>query len=227
VRITETTDYPFDEIVEFRISSSEPVEFPLMLRVPGWCMKPRVSVNGKSIDVVVSHSSWIVLERTWKNGDAIRLELPMEITAKVWAKNHNAVSIHRGPLEYALKIGERWEKFGGSDDWPAFQVFPTTPWNYGLIVSVANAASSFKVVRRGGPQARQPFTPENAPISLSAKGKRIPQWSQEANGLIGLLRDSPVRSNEKEEEVTLIPMGCARLRVSLFPTISEDGNVWK
>ena len=48
-------------------------------------------------------------------------------------------------------------------------------------------------------------------------------------GLVGSLQDSPVRSDEPVAEITLIPMGCARLRISAFPTIGEgaDAHVWK
>ena len=56
---------------------------------------------------------------------------------------------------------------------------------------------------------------------MKAKGKRIPQWIQEANGLVGAIQKSPVRSDEPIEDVTLIPMGCARLRIAAFPQIGE------
>jgi len=229
VRVTETTDYPFSGEVEFKISTPEPVTFPLLLRVPAWCEGGRIQVNGKSVDVKAEPSSWARLQRTWKDGDVVRLELPMRFAVKVWEKNNNAISISRGPLTYSLKIGERWQRYGGTDEWPAYEVFPTSPWNYGLIVDSKNSAASFKVVRSRGPLPEQPFTLDNAPIYLEAQGKRIPQWKQEANGLIGLLQASPVRSDQPTEKITLVPMGCARLRVSAFPQIGEgpEANVWK
>ena len=70
------------------------------------------------------------------------------------------------------------------------------------------------------PPSDQPFASEEAPIQLIAEGRRIPEWRQEENGLVGLLPESPVRSGEPEEEIVLIPMGCARLRISAFPTIA-------
>ena len=40
--------------------------------------------------------------------------------------------------------------------------------------------------------------------------------------LVGLLQSSPVKSDQLEEEITLIPMGAARLRISSFPVIGEE-----
>ncbi|MCS7266364.1 MAG: hypothetical protein NZ805_16225, partial [Armatimonadetes bacterium] len=58
---------------------------------------------------------------------------------------------------------------------------------------------------------------------------RIPQWTM-LGGIVGPLQESPVHSEEPDEEITLIPMGCARLRISVFPRIAnegEKGHVWK
>jgi hypothetical protein len=56
---------------------------------------------------------------------------------------------------------------------------------------------------------------------LHAQAKKIPGWRQDRLGLVGLLRESPVKSDEPVETVTLIPMGCARLRIASFPVIGS------
>ncbi len=220
VRITETTDYPFDGVVNFTFSNSKPVRFPLRLRIPAWCEKPKLMLNNKPAAMMSVGEGWIVVDWSWKKGDVLRLELPMAISLRRWPGNRNTISVDRGPLTYSLKIGEKWQRYGETNAWPAFEVFPTTPWNYGLLVDSKNPSSSFTVMHSKGVVPPQPFAPERVPISLKAKSQRIPEWIQEANGLIGEVPPGPVRSNEPVEEITLIPMGAARLRISAFPQIA-------
>ncbi|MEM2888295.1 MAG: glycoside hydrolase family 127 protein [Candidatus Bathyarchaeia archaeon] len=221
IRIVEETNYPFDEIIDFTVHASNHIEFPLLLRIPCWCENARVYINDKLDSVQQNPSSYVLINREWKDNDKVRLELPMKIQLKVWSKNKGSVSVQRGPLIYSLKIGERWVRYGGTDKWPAYEVYPTTPWNYGLIVDSKHPSDSFKIIKKEGPLPKQPFTVDNAPIEIIAKGKRIPQWKQEENGMAGLLPESPVSSNEPEETITLVPMGCARLRISAFPIIGN------
>lgn len=221
VKITEATNYPFDEVIHFTVSTPKPVRFPLSLRVPGWCERPALQVNSVPLPAPRDARGWLVVERLWREGDKVRLELPARITLTQWTKNRNTVSVNRGPLTYSLRIGERWEKKEGTEKWPGFEVYPTTPWNYGLIADLADPASSFEVVRKPGVLAAQPFTVDDAPILLRARGKRIPQWKQEPNGMVGEVQPGPVRSDQPAESLTLIPMGCARLRISAFPRIGE------
>jgi len=227
VRIRETTDYPFGEEIEFAIATPKPVAFPLYLRIPGWCRGARVEVNGKALDVRPEPARYVAIERVWSDGDAVRLVLPMRISVRVWEKNMNALSIDRGPLTYSLRIGEKWVRYGGTDKWPALEVYPTTPWNYGLVIDTEKPDASLAVTRKPGPVPRQPFAVDAAPIEIAAKAKKIPEWQMEG-GLVGLLQQSPVRSDAPVETVTLIPMGCARLRISAFPRIGEgpDARAW-
>jgi hypothetical protein len=232
VTIVEETRYPFEEAIRLTITTARPVRFPLYLRVPGWCENPEVSINNeKTVEfgVETTNHRFLEINRTWTNGDKLTLKLPAKVTITSWTENKNCVSVNRGPLTYSLKIGEKYIKAGGTDKWPAWEIHPTTPWNYGLVFDQKAPALSFEVVRKDWPNDNQPFEANAAPIELHTKAKKIPGWQKDHLGLVGNLEQSPVKSNEPLETVTLIPMGCARLRISAFPVIGEgpDAHEWK
>jgi hypothetical protein len=219
VTIVETTDYPFSDTVELKLAMAKAVDFPLYLRIPRWSKGAAVEINGRDIALAAEPLSYVRIQRSWSPGDTLSLRLPMALGVRTWTKNHNAVSVDYGPLSFSLKIGQRWARFLGTDEWPGWEVFPTTPWNYGLVLDEKAPAGSFELMRSTSPLPPQPFTPESVPIELRAKARRIPNWTLNGRGLIGALQPSPVRSDEPLETVALIPMGAARLRVSAFPTI--------
>ncbi|MCC6125089.1 MAG: glycoside hydrolase family 127 protein [Pirellulales bacterium] len=228
VNIAEKTDYPFGETVELEVTPAKAVRFPLYLRVPNWCGNPAVKINGNPVEVQASPLSYISLTRLWRPGDRVSLELPMKVSVRRWAKNKDAASIDYGPLTFALKIGERWEAYGGQGDWKEWEVFPTTDWNYGLVLDEKNPASDLEVTRKTMPAAKQIFTPEAVPLEIRAKAKKISAWKLDRTGLAGALQPSPVKSNAPTETITLIPMGAARLRIASFPTVGDgpDAHEW-
>ncbi len=234
VIVHENTGYPFDETVTLTFETSQagtPVKFPLYLRLPRWCDGAGAQLNDRPLAIAagpIRPGSWLRILRAWSSNDTLMLTLPMHTAVTTWTENKNAVSVGRGPLWYSLKIGERSQRYGGTNRWPAWEVLPTTPWNYALVLDGADPASSFEFVRRPGPPADQPFTTDNAPVQLLATARRIPNWQLDHTGLVGLLQSSPVRSSEPDERVTLIPMGAARLRISAFPVVSDapDAHDW-
>jgi hypothetical protein len=225
VTIAETTGYPFSDQVSFDLTLAKPARFPLALRIPAWCEAPRVKVNGKPLPVPTGKPGWITLEREWAGGDRVELTLPMKLEVKRWPANRDAASVHYGPLAFSLKIGERWQPYGDNPKWQKYEVFPTTAWNYALDLD-----SPMRLERSAEPVlAAQPFTPDAVPLAVKAKGRKIPEWRQEPNGLIGEIQKSPVAASPEAEELTLIPMGATRLRVSMFPVAASDGmgNKWE
>lgn len=244
VRIAEETRYPFEETVTFTINPEKPVSFPLYLRIPAWCKDARVAINGKPTEVKISAGKYVRIQRLWKEKDVVTLSLPMALSVTRWDRNHHSVSVNHGPLTFSLKIGERydqfdsaktaigdssWQKTADPSKWPSFEIHPTTPWNYGLILDDKNPAASFKITRRSWPEDDFPFTTEAAPIVLEASARQIPEWTLDQHGLCAPLQDSPVFSTQPVETVSLIPMGAARLRISAFPTIGSENNArrWK
>ena len=245
ISISEETHYPFEESIRFTVKCREPVTFPLSWRVPAWCKSARISVNGKSIPVRPVAGEFVRLDRKWKDHDKVVLDLPMDVSVQTWTDNHDSISVDYGPLTFSLKIGERyervdsastaigdssWQKNAEPSQWPSYEIHPTTAWNYGLILHKKNPTAGFKITRRSWPSDDFPFTLDDAPIHMTAQARKIPEWTLDRFNLCAPLQASPALSKEPVEVVELVPMGSARLRISAFPTVTDDaqlGHAWQ
>jgi DUF1680 family protein len=219
VTIAEETDYPFTGEIQLRMQTESPVEFPLYLRVPRWCLGMVISVNGEPIDVNAGPGRYVRLARIWADGDLVQIHMPMTLALTTWPRT-GSVTIDRGPLSYSVKIDERYERCGGTDEWPEWEIFPASPWNYGLALSSESLITE-AVIHERGVDASQPWTLDKAPIEIEVSARRIPEWGL-VNETVDVLRTSPVRSDADPGTITLVPLGCARLRMSCLPTIGDD-----
>ena len=237
VRVVETTRYPFEEQVSFEITPDEPSKFPLYLRVPSWSRRTQVAINGVVVAENIAQGGYVRIQRKWSAGDTVKLGMPMDVQVHRSLENHNSISVSRGPITYALRIGAKkvivdpvetaavdsqWSPAVDLKEWPAFELHPETPWNYGLVLDGRPADSNFRVERREWPKTNYPFAPDTSPIAIECEGKRIPEWTLDLTGLCGRLQQSPVYSDMPRETLTLLPMGAAPLRISAFPEASDD-----
>ena len=98
IKLDVSGNYPFDGSIGITVGSD--AEFTLKLRIPGWCRKYSVKLNGKTIESVS-------INRSWKCGDRIELQLDMP---PEWVYSNMRVTgnagraaIMRGPVVYALE----------------------------------------------------------------------------------------------------------------------------
>lgn len=234
VKLKQTTHYPFDEKIKIEVNTATATNFPLYMRIPAWCSNATVSINGVVQTVSFEAGSYARIERKWKQGDVVELILPMKLQKDVWAKNKNSVSINYGPLTFSLKIEEqykqmdskksaigdsKWQANADQSKWPSFEIYPASMWNYGLLLNDQPLEQQFEIIKKAWPANNFPFTQDAVPFIIKAKGKIIPEWILDKNGLVDLLPQSPVSTSTKEQHIELIPMGAARLRISSFPVV--------
>jgi len=220
VSIDEETAYPFNDSVHFRLRLSQPAAFPLVLRVPGWCASASLRLNGETLSGL-DRPGFTAIRREWHDGDRVAIELPGRV--RLEPRDHGAVAVQRGPLTFALRVGEHWRRIpnrpGRTEQFSDWEVHPTTPWNYALLVDRSDPERSFRLETSAiGPQ---PFSGEQPPLTLHAKGRRVPDW-QMIHDSAGPVPTSPVHVDTAVEEVTLAPYGCARLRVTELPYTEEE-----
>ena len=222
ISFKEETNYPFSDKIDFTYESEKSIKFPFHLRVPLWCEKATVKLNGKTVDFT-KKDNIIVINRLWEKDDKVELTLPMEINISRW--HEGSIGVERGPLVYGLKVEENWvevkKKYSfphsgdGYED-PFWEVFPASEWRYALGNKVKG--KDFEVVSNEE-TVSMPWNLKNAPITLKVKAKMIPSWEIVNNSAGPILSPShPSRyPNDKEEIIELIPYGCTTLRISQFP----------
>ncbi|MGN6642649.1 MAG: beta-L-arabinofuranosidase domain-containing protein, partial [Verrucomicrobiota bacterium] len=138
VTIAEATTYPFDGHISFTVKSSASAEFPFYLRIPKWCQNAALELNGKALKFASQPGAYVKVERTWKNGDHLKLMLPMAVSVRTWAANQNSISVDRGPLTFSINIREEYLQFEPkrfAEPWPAWEIKPSSPWNYALKIN--------------------------------------------------------------------------------------------
>ena len=221
IEVQEITSYPFDEKIKFHIKIATPVEFPFELRIPVWCGEAIIMLNGEKLRVEKG-GQIITINRIWSNQDLLEVEFPMELSTSNWGKNSRAVE--RGPLVYALKINERWEKGFQENEGDYFSVFPESNWNYGLLQEVVkNPKANLKVKKVKTVTDDFIWNLDHAPIEITAPGKQIPGWIA-VDGIAYqpvTARDGVYKGkvDDKIEQLTLVPIGCTKVRIVAFPVV--------
>ena len=236
VTLTEETNYPFEEEIRFKFDMNGKAEFPFYLRIPSWCPNARIAINGNEVTSELIAGQYVQIHREWKNGDIVTLQMPMSLNVKRWQTNKNSASINYGPLTYSLLIKEnyqkvnseenaiwdsKWQKGADVNAWPTYEIYPDSPWNYALKLDDAAPEENLIVEKREWPSDDFPFTIQNVPFLIKAKGRKVPSWKIDKYGLCGMLPEENCSKSDTLEDITLIPMGAARLRISSFP-VAQD-----
>lgn len=236
ITIVEETNYPFQENIRVTLKMKKNnIEFPLYLRIPSWTDNAKVSINGDDIDLKPEAGKYMRIMRKWNNGDKLEICYPMSLSLRTWTTNKNSVSVDYGPLTFSLKIDEeyikcdskktaigdsRWQKNVNAEDWPSYEIYPKSDWNYALVLDKEDMIKNFEVIHKKWPDDDFPFSHQGCPIEIRTIGRKIPSWKIDQYGLCHELPDNGVNM-DKKENITLIPMGAARLRISAFPCAYE------
>jgi uncharacterized protein len=106
LKIRQKTNYPWDGDVQLTLQPSEPADFTVHLRIPGWAKNAKVAANGKTVEGAVP-GEYLAIHRRWAPGDVLTLQLPMTVEVLASnprvAENLGRVAIQRGPIVYCLE----------------------------------------------------------------------------------------------------------------------------
>lgn len=226
VTIVEDTRYPFEEQIRLTLTVGKPVAFPLKLRIPEWCSNPGITVNGVAQTGAMAPKTFYTISRTWNTDDKVVIDFPMKLKASKWI--NNSIALEYGPLVFSLKIKEKWQmkvsKVVSGIDFSRYEVFPELPWNYGLLLDPDLPEKYVTINRRAMPG--NPFIQDSTPITLTTRGKQISTWTLSTTTVLANeVPTSPFTSSAQAENVTLVPFGAERLRVTYLPWTKDGAEV--
>jgi DUF1680 family protein len=103
VNLRQETEYPRDGRVVLHVEPAKAAQFSLALRIPRWCQKPAVTVNGQPAEQSPVPGSLLTIRRTWQPGDRVVLDLPLEWRlVKGRVAQAGRVAVMRGPMVFTL-----------------------------------------------------------------------------------------------------------------------------
>ena len=106
VKIRQETNFPNEEKTQLTVTAGN-VHFKMMIRYPYWVADGalKITVNGKAVAYTAHPSSYVAVERTWKQGDVVAVELPMHNSVVQLPNVPNYIAFMHGPIVLAAKTG--------------------------------------------------------------------------------------------------------------------------
>jgi DUF1680 family protein len=105
------TRYPWEGSVRLTIEDADGGPWALAVRVPGWCSRATARVNRDAVEATPDASGYLRLERAWRPGDAVELELLMDAGLiephPAIESTRGCLAIERGPLVYCLEQADQ------------------------------------------------------------------------------------------------------------------------
>ena len=98
VSLSVHTDYPVTEGITIVLDPDKEIEFELALRIPAWSKKNSVSVNGEAVKASLLPGAYFVINRKWKKGD--KVELNLDLRGRMLVLDDH-MAILRGPVVLA------------------------------------------------------------------------------------------------------------------------------
>jgi uncharacterized protein len=171
IQLHQQTNYPWDGAISITIDKAPKEDYTLFLRIPGWSNGATIMVNNKAVEASPISGNYLKLERKWKKGDVVSLNIPMPVELMqanpLVEETRNQVAIKRGPLVYCL------ESDGISKNASINDVFLNTNSDFKIQESQKNDRNFVAITAQGFLNANswdkklyQPFKNQKEQLSL-------------------------------------------------------------
>lgn len=106
--VRQETNYPQSGKVSVKFSGKKAQKFSLHLRRPWWMSANwQLKINGKPIEAIAQANGYYSINRKWKNGDVLELDMPMQLYTESMPDNPNRIAFLYGPLVLAGQLGNK------------------------------------------------------------------------------------------------------------------------
>jgi hypothetical protein len=105
VRVRQETAFPDEARTALVVATAKPQRFALRVRHPGWCERLTVTVNGEAFAALTAPSSYLEIDREWRDGDRVEIALPMRTTLERLPDGSAYAALLHGPVVLAAKTG--------------------------------------------------------------------------------------------------------------------------
>jgi hypothetical protein len=212
LQLTVHAGYPFDSKIIIEVDLDRPAAFALDLRIPDWCETPEIKIADRALSLSKGSiaNGYLTVDREWTPGDRIEIDLPA--TPRIERRERQSVAVRYGALTMVAGVAENWIPVPDAPGLGEWEIHPRSSWNHGI---VAEHPEQWQVEHR--PVGEVPFSFADAPVRIRVPGARIPGWGLDGENA-ATVPEGPVAC-PVGHEVTLVPYGNARLRVTEMPTV--------
>ncbi|MBB6461951.1 glycoside hydrolase family 127 protein [Flammeovirga kamogawensis] len=184
LELNQVTNYPWEGSVNITVGKSKKQPFDMMLRIPDWAKGTTIKVNGEAANVDAVPGKYAVVNRKWKKGDIITIDMPME--AKLVEAHprieeaRNQVAIKRGPVVYCMETPDLPEGTKILDVYVQGNAPLTASYKPDLLGGVATIEAS--LLLRKNQEADKIYTTIDRPEFVEYKTELVPYFSWNNRG---------------------------------------------
>ena len=207
--IKSETNYPFDDTVCFDIDIADGEKIDFIFRIPAWCDKPQIKLNGIEINSIHAEKGFAKI-KSLSGKNCLELKFPAQVKIN---SNNNYMWAEYGALLFSLPIKQKTEKEYAGRFAPRI-ITPIEQWNYTI-----NKNSAIKI--QHSKNTKKSYVWENPPLQMKVKGYPVTNFDSLENG-----RYTPTVPLYSERcgnsmILTLVPYGCTELRITAFPDAAK------
>jgi len=232
IEIREETAYPFHDTITLKIKASQAWKRKLNLKIPAWCKKYRVELNGKAVAGGPTADGYLPVAHAWRDDTlTVRFDMKPRVveTEDVYFPDEPLRTVECGPLLFSIRVPVDWKEVPGRpltrlpEGWSWYEARPkggadALP-SYSLDLAAIEKGAGIEEVF-----GKSDYVWEDSPLKLKVPMRRSPQVYELKSGKqVRVDKRNPVPCQGPTEMVELVPYGCTILRLTCF-TVCNQGE---